>query len=238
MSAAIAGNGLACDADTTGNTLLALAGTEQGRKAWPAAADYARDHQDHRGLWTTWTTTSDTVAQDTVAHMVAGILAHAPEEVGVQQAARWLLQQHRGAGRWTADWYVFPGYPAAEIGPVVGWDTVAARSEARTLAATQNGDGGWPAFPGASGSSPAATALAATVLTRSRAGTPQALRRAACFLIESQLDDGTWIEPAPYMCGPRPFLTDVASQAHALTCRGLIDLVRHTAAGPLPSPAV
>ncbi|WP_327693750.1 prenyltransferase/squalene oxidase repeat-containing protein [Streptomyces sp. NBC_00459] len=233
VSGAIAGAGLACDADTTGNTLLALAGTNQGRRAWPAAADYARAHQDDRGLWTTWTTTSDTMAQDTIAHMVAGIRAHAPEEVEVRRATRWLLRQHRCSGRWTADWYIFPGYPAAEISPVVGWHTGAVRSEARALAATQNSDGGWPVFPGGGSSSPAATALAVTVLTRSHTGTVHALERAARFLVESQLDDGTWIEPDPSMCGPRPFLTDVASQAHALTCRGLLDLLREPLATPL-----
>lgn len=236
VSGAIAGSGLASDADTTGNTLLALAGTDQGRRAWSAAAEYARAHQDDRGLWTTWTSAADTMAQDTVAHMVAGIRAHHPEEVDVRPATRWLLRQHRSAGHWTADWYVFPGYPAAEISPVLGWHTDAARSEARALAATQNRDGGWPAFLGANSSSPAATALALTVLTRSRTGTSQALERAARFLFESQLDDGTWIEPDPTMCGPRPFLTDVASQTHALTCRGLIDLLRDPPAVPFPQP--
>lgn len=230
VSPAIAGSGLDCDADTTGNTLLALAGTEQGRRVWPAVAVYARENQDGRGLWTTWRSARDTVAQDTVAHMVGGVRAHAPDEVDVARAARWLHQQHRGASRWTADWYVFPGYPAAEISPVVGWSTAAARSEARALAATQNRDGGWPAFPGASGSSPAATALAATVLIRSRTSTPQVLVRAARFLVETQLDDGTWDEPDPFMSGPRPFLTDVLAQAHALTCRGLMDLLPHTTA--------
>ncbi|MDT3396400.1 terpene cyclase/mutase family protein [Streptomyces sp. B1866] len=235
VSAAIAGNGLACDADTTGSTLLALAGTGQGRRAWPAAAGYARDHQDDRGLWTTWTTARDTVAQDTVAHMVAGIRAHGPEEVDVTPAARWLRRQHRGAGGWTADWYVFPGYPAAEISPAVGWHTAEARAEARALASAQNRDGGWPAFPGGSRSSPAATGLAATVLTRCGTGTPQARARAARFLIDSQRDDGTWTEPDPSMCGPRPFLTDVPSQAHALTCRGLIDLLRGPPAAGAPA---
>lgn len=237
VSSAIAGSGLDCDADTTGNTLLALAGTEQGRRAWPAVAVYARENQDDRGLWTTWRSSRDTVAQDTVAHMVGGMRAHGCTGVDVGRAARWLEQQHRGARRWTADWYVFPGYPAAEIGPVVGWSTDAARSEARTLAATQNRDGGWRAFPGASGSSPAATALAATVLVRSRISTPQALARAARFLVETQLDDGTWDEPDPFMSGPRPFLTDVPAQAHALTCRGLMDLLRHPEAARSPRSA-
>jgi len=234
VSEAIAGTGLASDVDTTGNTLLALADTEQGRRAWPTAAEYARTHQDDQGLWTTWNTAVDTMAQDTVAHMVAGIRAHHPEEVEVRRATQWLLRRHRRAGRWTADWYVFPGYPAAEISPVVGWHSEAARSEARTLAATQNKDGGWPAFPGANSSSPAATALAVTVLIRSRTGTAQALERAARFLFESQQNDGTWVEPDPTMCGPRPFLTDVASQTQALTCRGLIDLLHNPPAVPLP----
>ncbi|MEU9391321.1 prenyltransferase/squalene oxidase repeat-containing protein [Streptomyces sp. NPDC048324] len=229
VSSAVAGSGLDCDADTTGNTLLALAGTEQGRRAWPSVVLYARENQDDRGLWTTWRSSRDTVAQDTVAHMVGGIRAHGSADVEVGRAARWLHQQHRGARRWTADWYVFPGYPAAEIGPVVGWSTDAARSEARILAAGQHRDGGWPAFPGARASSPAATALAATVLVRSRTSTPQALARAARFLVDTQLDDGTWDEPDPFMSGPRPFLTDVLAQAHALTCRGLMDLLRHTA---------
>ncbi|MFJ9724295.1 hypothetical protein ACIRP3_16220 [Streptomyces sp. NPDC101209] len=229
VSPAVAGSGLDCDADTTGNTLLALAGTEQGRRAWPAVVLYARENQDDRGLWTTWRSSRDTVAQDTVAHMVGGIRAHGSADVEVGRAARWLHQQHSGARRWTADWYVFPGYAAAEIGPVVGWSTDAARSEARILAAGQLGDGGWPAFPGARASSPAATALAATVLVRSRTSTPQALARAARFLVDTQLDDGTWDEPDPFMSGPRPFLTDVLAQAHALTCRGLMDLLRHTA---------
>ncbi|MGW6915359.1 hypothetical protein ACWGB8_16310 [Kitasatospora sp. NPDC054939] len=43
--------------------------------------------------------------------------------------------------------------------------------------------------------------------------------------MESRRDDGSWPEPGPAMFGPRPFLSDVPVQNHALTCRGLAALV-------------
>ncbi|MEU1861805.1 HAD family hydrolase [Streptomyces gardneri] len=48
------------------------------------------------------------------------------------------------------------------------------------------------------------------------------MARGLTFLIDSQNDDGTWID-RPVIHGPRPFLTVTASQVHALAARGVRD---------------
>ncbi|WP_051787914.1 MULTISPECIES: hypothetical protein [Streptomyces] len=65
------------DNDTTGNTLLALAGTAEADRVRAAATRYARRHQTRDGLWHIWLAHDDTPAPDVVAHMVAGIEAAA-----------------------------------------------------------------------------------------------------------------------------------------------------------------
>ncbi|MFD5327969.1 prenyltransferase/squalene oxidase repeat-containing protein [Streptomyces sp. NPDC127092] len=219
--------GIASDNDTTGNTLLALRGTAQGKQVWPAAARYAASRQREDGLWTTWQSSDDEPAEDVVAHLVAGLHTHDTDgAIDTGRAVRWLIAQHRTHGRFQAHWYTFPGYPVAEIAPLVGWHTPEVAQDARELAATQRPDGGWPRLADDPHSSPAATALALTVLIRSHSGRPEAVDRAARYLIDHQDRGGTWQEPGPFMYGPRPFLAEIGPQAHAFTCRGLADLLR------------
>ncbi|MFB8240238.1 hypothetical protein ACFC58_27195 [Kitasatospora purpeofusca] len=228
----VAGQGLASDNDTTGTVLLALAGSPQGSRVWPAARAYAATRQRPDGLWTTWQSSDDTPAQDVVAHLAAGIDAHRRRGDGSPDTAparRWLVERHRADGRWQADWYGYPAYPAAEIAPLLGRESPELAREAARLAAAQRPDGGWPRLDGEDSASPAATALAVTALLHSlRPVPPGALVRALRFLVESRREEGDWPEPGPAMFGPRPFLSDVPAQNHALTCRGLAALVAAT----------
>ncbi|MGA5193119.1 hypothetical protein [Streptomyces exfoliatus] len=210
------------DNDTTGNTLLALAGT--GRATDPvltAAARYALRHQTPEGLWTTWHSSDDAPAPDVVAHMAAGIHAADLPGVDLAPARRWLASRATAEG-WTSDWYLPPAYGAAEIGPALAPHAVS-RAAIPALLASQRADGGWPRILDEPYSSPTATGLALTALTAGGLGPHDtAVARGLTFLIDSQNDDGTWID-RPVMHGPRPFLTVTTSQVHALAARGLRD---------------
>ncbi|KJY36703.1 hypothetical protein VR45_10745 [Streptomyces sp. NRRL S-495] len=229
MSPLVAGRGLASDNDTTGTVLLALARSPQGSRVWPAARAYAATRQRPDGLWTTWQSADDSPAQDVVAHLAAGVDSHRRTGDGSPDTAparRWLVERHRADGRWQADWYGYPAYPAAEVAPLLGRDSPELAREAARLTATQRPEGGWPRLDGEDSASPTATALAVTALLHSlRPVPPGALVGALRFLVESRRGQGDWPEPGPAMFGPRPFLSDVPAQNHALTCRGLAALV-------------
>ncbi|WP_327257242.1 prenyltransferase/squalene oxidase repeat-containing protein [Streptomyces sp. NBC_01244] len=209
------------DNDTTGNTLLALAGTDRADQTLNAAARYARRHQTPEGLWTTWHSSDDTPAPDVVAHMAAGIRAAALPGVDLAPARRWLAS-HATVEGWTSDWYLPPAYGAAEIGPALAPHPVS-RTATPGLLASQRADGGWSRIPGEPYSSPTATGLALTALTSGGLG-PQdtAVARGLRFLIDSQNPEGSWTD-RPVMYGPRPFLTVTTTQVHALAARGLRD---------------
>ncbi|SFY43825.1 hypothetical protein OH786_35225 (plasmid) [Streptomyces atratus] len=207
------------DNDTTGNSLLALAGTDRAGQIRPAATHYALRHQTPEGLWTTWHSSDDSPAPDVVAHMAAGIHAAALPGIDLAPARSWLASLATEGG-WNSDWYIPPAYGAAEIGAAIG-RRPQRRAAARALLGSQRRDGGWPRIPGEPYSSPTATGLALTALTTSGLELPDAaLRHALRFLIDSQNDDGTWND-RPVMYGPRPFLTSTTTQVHALAARGL-----------------
>ncbi|WP_406500045.1 hypothetical protein OG936_36500 [Streptomyces sp. NBC_00846] len=207
------------DNDTTGNSLLALAGTDWADRIRPAATHYALRHQTSEGLWTTWHSSDDSPAPDVVAHMVAGIHAAALPGIDLAPARSWLAALATEGG-WNSDWYIPPAYGAAEISAAIGRQPQS-RAAARALLGSQRHDGGWPRIPGEPYSSPTATGLALTALTASGQELSDAsLRHALCFLIDSQNDDGTWND-RPVMYGPRPFLTSTTTQVHALAARGL-----------------
>ncbi|MFE2552274.1 prenyltransferase/squalene oxidase repeat-containing protein [Streptomyces sp. NPDC059355] len=209
------------DNDTTGNTLLALAGTPWIGRVSAAAAGYARAHQTPQGLWTTWQSSDDTPVPDVVAHMVAGVSAVALPGIDLGPAYRWLAEL--GAqGRRESDWYIPPAYSAAKMGPAVA-SPAARRAALVELLATQRAEGGWPRIPGEPYSSPTATGLALSALTAGGHIVPDtALEQAVRFLIDTQTHDGTWSD-LPVMYGPRPFLTVTATHVHALPARGLRD---------------
>ncbi|KOU67935.1 hypothetical protein ADK55_02000 [Streptomyces sp. WM4235] len=213
---------LASDNDTTGNTLLALAGTTPPDRVLAAAARYARRHQTPEGLWTTWHSSDDTPAPDVVAHMTAGICAAALPGIDLAPARRWLASRATAEG-WTSDWYLPPAYGAAEIAPALA-PHPAGRAALPALLASQQPDGGWPRIPGEPYSSPTATGLALTALTTSGHDPhgEAAVTRGMSFLIDSQNADGSWSD-RPVMYGPRLFVTVTTTQVHALAARGLRD---------------
>lgn len=206
------------DNDTTGNTLLALAGTEWTETVRAAAAAYALRCQSDDGLWTTWHSSDDTPVPDVVAHMVAGIHAAALPGMDLAPARQWLTDQGL-QGRWSSDWYIPPAYGAAEISTLLppGPHT---RTTTRALLAAQHADGGWPRIPGEPCSSPTATGLAVTALLHHPDPPHDAIQKAVRFLVEAQSTDGTWTD-RPVMYGPRPFLTATGTQVHALAARAL-----------------
>ncbi|MEE1811805.1 prenyltransferase/squalene oxidase repeat-containing protein [Streptomyces sp. BE133] len=223
------------DNDTTGNTLLALAGTPWADQVRAAASGYARRHQTPEGLWTTWLSHDDTPAPDVVAHMVAGIDFAVLSGIDTAPARRWLAD-HGRSGYWPSDWYVPAAYGAAEIS-TTAHPHPPHLATVGTLLAQQRPDGGWPRIDGEPYSSPAATGLALTALTAHRRYLPEsapAVDKAVRFLINAQTDDGTWRD-RPLMYGPRPFLTATRPQIHALAARGLRDtLTADQYRGPRP----
>ncbi|MFE5796866.1 prenyltransferase/squalene oxidase repeat-containing protein [Streptomyces sp. NPDC056503] len=222
---------LESDNDSTGNTLLALAGTAWADQARTAAARYALRHRTPEGLWTTWHSGDDDPAPDVVAHMVAGIDAAALPGIDLAPARSWLASLATGGG-WSSGWYIPPAYGAAEIGPALG-PHPANRAAARELLATQRADGGWPRIAGEPHSSPTATGLALSALTTGAADpTGAALIRGLGFLVDSQTSGGSWHD-RPVMYGPRPFLTVTATQVHALAARGLRDALGAVGTAPL-----
>ncbi|GAA4681402.1 hypothetical protein GCM10023347_40280 [Streptomyces chumphonensis] len=211
------------DNDTTGNTLLALAGTPQAGRVRTAATRYARRHQTRDGLWNTWLTHDDTPAPDVVAHMVAGIGAAALPGLDLARARTWLTA-HGADGHWPSDWYIPPAYGAAEIS-TTAHPHAPHRPTVDALLAAQRDDGGWPRIDGEPYSSPTATGLALTALATHGSSLPDvggAIGQALRFLVETQTDDGTWTD-RPVMSGPRPLLTATGTQIHALAARGLRD---------------
>lgn len=206
------------DNDTTGNTLLALAGTAWSDQGRTAATRYARRCQTRAGLWTTWHSSDDTPVPDVVAHMAAGIQAAALPGIDLTAAHSWLTEQ-RTHGLWLSDWYIPPAYGAAEISTLFppGLHT---RATTDTLLTTQRPDGGWPRITGELRSSPTATGLAVTALTHQPDPPRDSVERALRFLIATQTDEGTWTDQ-PVMYGPRPFLTTTGTQVHAFAARGV-----------------
>ncbi|MFE1790887.1 prenyltransferase/squalene oxidase repeat-containing protein [Streptomyces sp. NPDC059525] len=215
------------DNDTTGSSLLALAGTPWADRVRTRAAHYARRYQTPQGLWNTWLSSDDTPVADVVAHMVCGIDAAGLPGIDLAPARCWLTH-FAGTGGWASNWYVPPAYGPAEIGPAVSDQpdaTELARTAATGLAAAQRADGGWPRIPGEAWSSPAATGLALTAWSTGHLDLPErALHQAVRFLIDTQTPDGTWNDQ-PIMYGPRPFLTITTTHVHAFAARGLRDLL-------------
>lgn len=199
--------------DTTGAALLALAGQRVPSGVIEHAVTYLRDQQTEDGLWCTWQTSDYSPAADVVAHVHAALREHAAQ-LPMDRAGRWLVQQWRAAGRWSASWYRGLPYATAEIARAIAPHPVA-RKAVDALAATQNPDGGWSPEPGEE-SLPSSTGLALSVLHMS----DDRRRRGLGYLLASQRPDGTW-PGRPEMCGPRPLLTHVQTHTQAFAVMGL-----------------
>ncbi|MFF8805602.1 prenyltransferase/squalene oxidase repeat-containing protein [Streptomyces omiyaensis] len=224
--------GIEADNDTTAMALMALAGTRQGKGAWPAAESYINRQRSPQGMWSTWQSRDDRPSQDVTAHLVSALRAHGAAQSGTARAKRWLLAQHDGGG-WKADWYTPRSYAVAEIGDAVGWSAPASRAALGQLLTEQLPDGGWLALPGESTSSPVATALAVSALVAAEPlGAPRALGRALEVILSTQNSLGTW-PGTPFMYGPRPFLNHFQAHTHAFVTAALRDvLLRREAATP------
>lgn len=213
----------ASDADTTGCVLLALEGTPQGHRVWPAARAYARRRQTTEGLWATWQSADDAPDLDATAHMTAGVRAHDAHAVDTGPARAWLRRAYRSHGQWTSTWYRFSSYGASEMAPAAGRHTPESHDALRRLAEAQRPDGSWDTSPPATGLALAALADAPWY---EAPGREQTATRATAFLVESQNGDGTWPAGEPFMYGPRPFPNFQPAQAHAWAAGGLCALLR------------
>ncbi|MFE9687490.1 prenyltransferase/squalene oxidase repeat-containing protein [Streptomyces sp. NPDC006285] len=213
---------LSSDNDSTGNTLLALAGTPWATRVRTSAGRYTHRRRTPEGLWTTWQSRDDGPAPDVVAHMAAGARVVRVPGLDLTHAERWLAALQT-EGCWPSDWYLPPTYSAAEITPVLSDHPRSRHASAQAVIAAQRDDGGWPRIRGEDHSSPTATGLALTALCACPGAAPPGVIEAAVrYLIDTQDGDGTWTD-RPLMYGPRPFLTVTAPQVHALTSRGLRD---------------
>lgn len=218
------GMSAASDADTTGCVLLALDGTPQGRRIWPAAAGFARAWRTCDGIWATWKSTDDAPAYDPTAHVVAGVRAHGTTAVDILPAVAWLGAEYERHGKWASTWYSFPSYGVREVAEAIGWQSSYSQRALHRLVDAQQADGGWVASEGMDSSSPAATGLALSALVN---GTPRhpnlefAVERGIAYLVDTQNSDGTWTEKDPFMLGPRPYRNAQPMQSHAWASLGL-----------------
>jgi squalene-hopene/tetraprenyl-beta-curcumene cyclase len=216
---------LEADNDSTGAALLALAGTRQGRRAWPAAQAFARWTQRANGLWTTWQSADDTPALDATAHMVAGLDAHDPTAVDTAEARNWLASNYHHEWAWKVEWYSPTGYAVAEIAAAIGWAHDRTVDAIGFLVEHQHDDGGWATVPGDDSSGLAATGLALSAIANSGVIVPtETITAALGYIIDSQRGDGSWAG-APMMYGPRPFLVHFPTHTHAFVAAGLRDLL-------------
>lgn len=219
-------SGTESDNDTTSAALLALSG---GWSPLPMAdpdgsvtraLTYLAQRRTSDGLWRTWQHLQDPPAQDVVAHVATALAAHPDAHtIAVDDARQWLIEQWKGAGRWTAAWYWSLPYATHEAAAALPDESELLRRAAVDLLAQQNGDGGWPAEPGRA-SRPSATGLALAALARCGVRSAAAWSPGLNYLLDTQKPDGTW-PGRPEMVGPRPLLTHYQTQTDAFAVMGL-----------------
>jgi squalene-hopene/tetraprenyl-beta-curcumene cyclase len=212
--------GVESDTDTTGMSMLALAGSTHARETAERAQRYLANTRTADGLWRTWHYKDDPPAEDAVAHAVLGLKAsNAPEELW-RKASEWLATRAKHDVGWRAHWYNIQAYAAHEVGLVLGRSHPATRYAARLVAEQQNADGGWGVAAGSASTAPA-TGLATSLLLDYFPIEHPLIQRAVRYLVDAQAPNGAWVG-ATDMYAPRPFAVDYPFQTHALAALGVI----------------
>lgn len=212
--------GVESDTDTTGMSMLALAGSTQAAETWARAQRYLKDRRTAEGVWRTWHYKDDPPAEDAVAHAVLGLKASgAPEELWAR-ASEWLATRAQLDVGFRAHWYNIQAYAAHEVGLVLGRAHPATRYAARLLVEQQNEDGGWGAAAGSPSTAPA-TGLSTSLLLDYFPVEHPLIQRAVRYLVDAQTPEGAWVG-ATDMYAPRPFAVHYPFQTHALAALGVI----------------
>lgn len=212
--------GVESDTDTTGMSMLALAGSTHASEAWARAQRYLEKRRTADGVWRTWHYKDDPPAEDAVAHAVLGLKASgAPEELWAR-ASEWLATRAQQDIGFRAHWYNIQAYAAHEVGLVLGRAHPATRYAARLLVEQQNEDGGWGAAAGSASTAPA-TGLSTSLLLDYFPVEHPLIQRAVRYLVDAQTPDGAWVG-ATDMYAPRPFAVHYPFQTHALAAAGVI----------------
>jgi squalene-hopene/tetraprenyl-beta-curcumene cyclase len=212
--------GVESDTDTTGMSMLALAGSTHAPQTTERAQRYLANTRTDEGLWRTWHYKDDPPAEDAVAHAVLGLKAtNAPEELW-RKASDWLAARAQHDVGWRAHWYNIQAYAAHEVGLVLGRAHPATRYAARLVAEQQNSDGGWGVAAGSTSTAPA-TGLATSLLLDYFPIEHPLIQRAVRYLVDAQAPSGAWVG-ATDMYAPRPFAVDYPFQTHALAALGVI----------------
>jgi len=212
--------GVESDTDTTGMSMLALAGSTHAAETWARAQRYLESRRTADGVWRTWHYKDDPPAEDAVAHAVLGLKASgAPEELWAR-ASEWLATRAQHDVGFRAHWYNIQAYAAHEVGLVLGRAHPATRYAARLLVEQQNDDGGWGAAAGSPSTAPA-TGLSTSLLLDYFPVEHPLIQRAVRYLVDAQTPDGAWVG-ATDMYAPRPFAVHYPFQTHALAAVGVI----------------
>jgi squalene-hopene/tetraprenyl-beta-curcumene cyclase len=152
-----------------------------------------------RGVELYW---GDTVDVEVCAHFYLALLAvdHRRYESLARKGAAYILSTQNDNGTWDAAWYWGLAYGTGlclELLQSLGEGDESTRSAVGFFKNSQNSDGGWGW--GGQGSVPLETALAATLISRSRVGMSKEGKHGAVdFLLESQSCDGSW-EGSPWI---------------------------------------
>lgn len=210
------------DNDTTSCVLLALRDQlEASHPTIERSIQYLRRWQRSDGLWNTWQSDDDRPVDDCVAHIVRAL---APFEdlcrIDLERARAWLASRYRKGDGWSSGWYRMVPYSILEVGRALHLEQGVIAGAMRQLLQLQRSDGGWPAVSGEE-SRASATGIALATLTNHLGTQDPAIQRGLRYLINTQLDDGTW-RGFPEMYGPRPLIYHLQTNTHAFTSYGMI----------------
>ena len=155
--------------------------------------------------------TIDPPSVDVTAHVLEmmGQLGYDQSHPAVAKALDYILAEQEDDGPWFGRWGVNYIYGTGAVLPalnIVGMDVSMepVRRAVRWVLEHQNPDGGWgescvsyvdPAYRGHGASTASQTAWALIALLSAGDGDQPAARRGIEYLIETQLQDGTWDEP-------------------------------------------
>jgi ankyrin repeat protein len=185
--------GVAGDADAIGYLLLGLGAARHPRNlATDAMARYLKDRQLADGRWTIQAHRPPLESNDIQAtaaamralRLYSPLVQAADYEAAVRRAAAWLESARPGTTEERAFQLLGLTWAAANPGAV--------RRARRDLVAQQRADGGWSQLPSMA-SDAYATGQALVALRESGiAANDAAVARGAGFLLQTQLEDGSW----------------------------------------------
>ncbi len=207
------------DLDTTSAALSALEGLVEPERIERALGLY-RALQRPDGLWNTYYYAKDVPADDCVARVVGALNRYqASGAPSTAAATRWLAERFSRGEEFLCGYRNRP-HTVETVGAAIGFDHHAVQAAAREVAAAQNDDGGW----GQRADEPScasATGAALSCLVHTGLIEEDALSRALSYLERTQRADGSWAGP-PELLGPRPLLSHVPAESHAVVVTGLM----------------